>query len=402
MYSCLPGRQYCANCCAKSPRADPPQNSCKELTFIFPIFYDPRQSLQGVASYSPSADKPERFIQHLRQYLGEEPDIRSFEPVTREDLCLVHDKAYVDDVFNGVANNGFENNDPRVAEACLWTVGSMVAAALYAPYSPDPVCSPTSGFHHAGYNWGGGYCTFNGLAVAAAKFIQAHPNAKVGILDLDWHYGDGTESILRNKPELAGRIIHQTSGAKFIDRGDQDEVLEFWAWLHGAIEEINNFGCQVVLYQAGADMHRSDPLGGLLSDIEMLVRDQRVFAGVRAPIAWNLAGGYRKNLSDGSSPVLHTHRNTYLQSNWGSGIRKHLASTNQRKRSKARNLAATPAQREAFHAAARANGIGENLLTTPPRGTAYPSSHLQQQWEEWLESQVHPRALVAECQKPDA
>ncbi len=355
----------------------------------YPIFYDPRQSLANLESFSPSAGKPERFIAHLAKTLSHSLDIRSFEPVTREDLCLVHHKGYVDDVFNGVTNNGFENNNPRVPESCLWTVGSMVAAALHAPYSDTPVCSPTSGFHHAGYNWGGGYCTFNGLAVAAAKFIQANPNAKVGILDLDWHYGDGTDSILRNQPELAGRVIHRTSGYTFTDRGDQDEVLEFWAWLHGAIEEINNFGCDVVLYQAGADMHRSDPLGGLLSDTEMLVRDQRVFSGVNAPIAWNLAGGYRKPV-DEFNPVLDTHRNTYNQQHWGGARRRHQAQAYRLRQERTARLAinrtASPERRAAFHAFAATQGYRPDILVTPPRGGSYPGAHLQSLWEEWLDN----------------
>ena len=111
----------------------------------------------------------------------------------------------------------------RVPEAALWTIGSLVTAALYAPTTPLAVCSPTSGFHHAGYAHGGGYCTFNGLMVAAATFIQDHPGAKLGILDCDFHYGDGTADILRRKPELAEHVVHHTSGQHFDDGADPDE-----------------------------------------------------------------------------------------------------------------------------------------------------------------------------------
>ena len=276
------------------------------------VFYDPRQSISDVNSFSPSAGKPARFMEALKSQAICH-DIMPVVPATREDLYLVHDWQYVDEVFAGVKNNGFENNDPRVPQACLWTVGSMVSAVAYASRAMGPVCSPSSGFHHAGYGWGGGYCTFNGLMVAAAKFILANPQAKVGILDLDWHYGDGTDNILKNKPALAKRVLNLSSGKYFFD--SNDDVSEFWAWLQGAILELNRFDCDVVIYQAGADMHIKDPLGGLLNDAEMARRDRIVFREINAPLVFNLAGGYRGDKSsDGlGNPVLRTHLNTVLE-----------------------------------------------------------------------------------------
>jgi hypothetical protein len=55
----------------------------------------------------------------------------------------------------------------------------------------------------------------------------------------------------------------------------------------------------LVLYQAGADPHRDDPLGGSLSTAEIRRRDEIVFEAARAasvPLAWNLAGGYQEPL----------------------------------------------------------------------------------------------------------
>jgi Histone deacetylase domain len=151
------------------------------------------------------------------------PGLRGEAPGSALKAFLQHDKACVDGVFAGTINNGFETRDDR--------------------------------FHHAGYADGGGYCTFNGIMVAVAKYIAAHPGAKVGILDCDLHYGDGTDDILKRKPALASQVIHRTSGKYFHDGNDP---LELFPWLHHSIEEINAFGCDVVIYQAGADMHVKD------------------------------------------------------------------------------------------------------------------------------------------------
>jgi acetoin utilization deacetylase AcuC-like enzyme len=56
----------------------------------------------------------------------------------------------------------------------------------------------------------------------------------------------------------------------------------------------------LILYQAGADLHIDDPLGGVLDSDQMRQRDAIVFdAAKRAGVAlaWNLAGGYQEPLS---------------------------------------------------------------------------------------------------------
>jgi acetoin utilization deacetylase AcuC-like enzyme len=72
-------------------------------------------------------------------------------------------------------------------------------------------------------------------------------------------------------------------------------------------------GSQVLLYQAGADPHVKDPLGGWMSTEQLARRDQIVFetaAEIGLPLAWNLAGGYQRDDAGGIEPVLEIHRNT--------------------------------------------------------------------------------------------
>jgi len=67
--------------------------------------------------------------------------------------------------------------------------------------------------------------------------------------------------------------------------------------------------CGVILYQAGADPHVDDPLGGWLTTEQLRERDRLVFENVATlgvPIAWNLAGGYQTPLRN----VLDIHDNT--------------------------------------------------------------------------------------------
>ena len=55
-------------------------------------------------------------------------------------------------------------------------------------------------------------------------------------------------------------------------------------------------GCTVAIYQAGADPHVDDELGGVLTTEEMAERDRIVFQRCRdagVPVVTNLAGGYQ-------------------------------------------------------------------------------------------------------------
>jgi acetoin utilization deacetylase AcuC-like enzyme len=90
-------------------------------------------------------------------------------------------------------------------------------------------------------------------------------------------------------------------------------------WLQRAIDGVR--GCDLVIYQAGADPHIDDPLGGVLTTEQMQERDRMVFEGLGGrPLVWNLAGGYQTVSTIAGAdvnaeaarlePVLALHRNT--------------------------------------------------------------------------------------------
>ena len=126
---------------------------------------------------------------------------------------------------------------------------------------------------------------------------------RVMILDCDQHFGDGTEQILEQL-DLEGTVENVSFGRWFGAPRDAD------AYLTGLNQQVSRFAdFDLVLYQAGADVHVEDPLGGVLTTEQMIERDRVVFeAAVEAgvPIAWNLAGGYQEPLSR----VVELHVNT--------------------------------------------------------------------------------------------
>lgn len=272
------------------------------------IFYDPRM-VADVASFSRSPAKPRGFVAAAMTDFAGAVTLEGFEPVGLEDFRAVHDPAHVDAVWALQTPNGFGTTDAALNESLRWTSGSVVAAALEAVAQRAICCSPTSGFHHAGHAYSDGYCTFNGLVLAAMAVRRQRPGARVVVLDCDMHHGDGTEDLIRARG--LDWLVNLSAGRHFDEQARQRPFL---AWLDQQIAWINKQRPDLVLYQAGADAHQDDPLGGYLSDDGMSRRDAKVFRGIDPDIgiAWTLAGGYQKPRGE-VNPVLALHLETLRQ-----------------------------------------------------------------------------------------
>lgn len=285
------------------------------LGMKLPVFYSPNM-VATPDSYSPSAAKPARVVAHW-QSLGLPIELHEPTPVTEVDFFRAHDRTYVRDVLSCRESNGFGDRSAGVARSLPWTSGAMLSAARHVLRNGGVACAPCSGFHHAGYAYGGGFCTFNGLMVTACALLAVDRVKSVGILDCDMHYGDGTDDILR-RLDLRARVRHFTAGAEYRRR---DQAEGFLALLPDLVRSMRE--CSVILYQAGADPHVNDPLGGWLDDAQLQRRDELVFRAARdlnVPIVWNLAGGYQRDEHGGIAPVLAIHAATARAAIATSGI----------------------------------------------------------------------------------
>ncbi|MBX7098139.1 MAG: hypothetical protein K1X89_10530 [Myxococcaceae bacterium] len=257
---------------------------------------------------SPSGRKPREVSDALRRQLWPIEFIAP-EPAEVLDLCRVHDPDFVADVLELRRRNGFGSVSQVVARSLPYTTGACIGAALTA-LTDGIAASLTSGFHHAGPRGPRGFCTFNGLMVASTRLLAEGRVMRLAIVDCDYHYGDGTQAIIEAKG-LADQVLHVSFGQRFTAphhaQAYLDEVHRLGDWLTA-------FGAQLVLYQAGADTHVDDPLGGLLTTAQMRERDRAIFTmarELRLPLAWNLAGGYQVE-PDGSIPrVVQLHLNTF-------------------------------------------------------------------------------------------
>jgi acetoin utilization deacetylase AcuC-like enzyme len=270
------------------------------------VFYSARQNAPPPpGGFSRSAEKP-ALVVAAWQALGMPMEIVQPQPARLAELCRAHDASYVREVLACRRANGFGRTCPDIAASLPWTTGSFLSAARHAAATGEPALSPTSGFHHAGWDSAGGFCTFNGLMVAALALRQESLANRVAILDLDRHFGDGTRDIIRRLS--ADWIQHYTFGAEGVGRQGAGK------WLADLPEIVERTirGSDIVFYQAGADPHIDDPLGGVLTSEQLALRDRIVFEVCRSRgvgVVINLAGGYQRPIQK----VVDLHCETLSQ-----------------------------------------------------------------------------------------
>lgn len=257
---------------------------------------------------SPSGRKPGDVAAALAGS-GWPVELVTPRPMSAQDLSRTHDPIFVEEVLSLRRPNGFGSFSESVARAVPHAVGACHDSALLA-LDEGIAASLTSGFHHAGPRTSRGFCTFNGLMVTAMRLLEQRRVQRVAIIDCDYHYGDGTQALI-DAHALAERVLHVSFGELYRRPEQASAYLEA---VDGLRPRLAEFAPDLVIYQAGADTHVDDPLGGLLTTQQMRDRDRSMFVLTREleiPICWNLAGGYQVE-PDGSIPrVVALHLNTF-------------------------------------------------------------------------------------------
>jgi len=244
---------------------------------------------------------------------------------TDEEILRVHKRAYVGRVMAGtltpaeVRRIGFPWSEQLVARS-LRSTGAAVDAAA-AALEDGIAASLAGGTHHAGSDWGEGYCVFNDTAVAAREMQARGMVERVVILDLDVHQGNGTAEIFAADPSVFTVSVHGARNFPLRKHpGDLDIGLEdgaddstYLAAVDAALDGALGEGrADLLLYIAGADPYGGDRLGRLsVSRAGLLERDRRVLTAARSaglPVGIVCGGGYCADIG----AIVEIHAGTML------------------------------------------------------------------------------------------
>jgi acetoin utilization deacetylase AcuC-like enzyme len=176
------------------------------------------------------------------------------------------------------------------------------------------------GTHHAGSNWGEGFCMLNDQAIAANYLLNNHLAKRILIIDLDVHQGNGTAEIFLNEPNVFTFSMHGAQNFPFRkEKSDLDIPLadgttddEFLSKLKEALPNIlKSFKPDFVFYLAGVDVLATDTLGKLsLTKNACRERDQIVFETClkhHLPVQVSMGGGYSADIK----VIVDAHCNTF-------------------------------------------------------------------------------------------
>jgi acetoin utilization deacetylase AcuC-like enzyme len=113
------------------------------------------------------------------------------EPAAAEDISSVHSRSLIDSVKE--SQSAFEM-------ACLAAGGAMMTAELALKETAFGLIRPPG--HHAGRHFNRGFCFFNNMAIAVQKLVQRKKISKALIVDIDLHYGNGTDDIVSGRSDI--------------------------------------------------------------------------------------------------------------------------------------------------------------------------------------------------------
>jgi len=226
---------------------------------------------------------------------------------------LVHTPEYVQAYCKGTLDSKAQRRiglpwSPALANrTCIAVAGTILTAQLALTHGL--ACNTAGGTHHAFPNYGSGFCIFNDLAIAARVLQNMGLIQKVLIVDLDVHQGDGTALIFQEDQSVFTFSMHcevNFPGTK--QKSDLDvplpEGMEDDAYLQTLASYLPDLLSQVkpdlVLYDAGVDIHLADRLGKLaLTDTGIYRREMQVLNTCIAkgyPVACVIGGGYADDL----------------------------------------------------------------------------------------------------------
>ena len=282
------------------------------------LVYHPRYDLNLGAHVFPS--QKYRLVRErlLAEGIASLGDFLAPEPISEEQLLLVHDRGWVERLKNGTLGYAelarLEIPWSRETIEAIWiaTGGTLLAARL--ALQDGRGCNLGGGFHHAFPAHGEGFCAINDVAVAIRVLQKEGAIEKAMVIDCDVHHGNGTAAIFAADPTVFTLSLHQfnnypsekppsTVDVHLPDGVGDDEYL---ARLGAAIDRALAFRPGLIFYLAGADPYCEDQLGGLALTIDGLFRRDCLVLSCGMPVAVTLAGGYARDVED----TVTVHCNT--------------------------------------------------------------------------------------------
>ncbi len=256
-------------------------------------------------------------------------------------LKITHNPNYVNEVEKSFPKKGlfFLDGDtivsPGSKDASSDAVGSIITAidGVQNKEFKNAFCAVRPPGHHAEKNKAMGFCIYNNVAVGTHYLIEKYKLKKIAIIDFDVHHGNGTQDIFYENEKVLYVSTHQYpyypgSGSNS-EKGKHNNVLniplpagtnseEYLNAYEHILKKLKQFEPEFVLFSAGFDAHKDDPLAQLqLKTKDFYDLTKRTLKVVKSTCKGNvvsiLEGGYDLNALKESTEM---HINALLEDNY--------------------------------------------------------------------------------------
>ena len=194
---------------------------------------------------------------------------------------------------------------------CALTAADLVRSGERAAYA---LCRPPG--HHAAADLFGGFCYLNNAAIVARQLQEGSASgARVAILDVDYHHGNGTQSIFYADPTVLYCSLHADPDFEYPyywgaadERGEgagegftwnwplpaQTDDARYLAALDESLAAVQAFAPRYLVVSAGFDIAEGDPvaIGGFTISTAGVGEIGRKIAQLGLPTVIVQEGGY--------------------------------------------------------------------------------------------------------------
>ncbi len=198
-------------------------------------------------------------------------------------------------------------------DTVYWSAQSALSAldhVLDGARSAFAFCRPPG--HHAGRDYMGGYSYLNNAAICAEQ-VLAKGAAKVVVLDVDYHHGNGTQDLFYERPEVLTISLHADPATDYpFYWGHADEAgsgkgvgaslnlpmsrgTDWPAYrnvLRQAIERVHAFAPDLLIVPYGADTYAGDPISFFSIETAEYSEMGAMIAALDLPTLICMEGGY--------------------------------------------------------------------------------------------------------------
>lgn len=246
------------------------------------------------------------------------------EPLEEEIILWTHDKDYWQQLRDltlqakEIRRIGFPLS-AQLVEREMRIAKGTIDGCRYA-FEYGIAFNVAGGTHHAGTNWGEGFCLLNDQATAANYLLNKSLASSILIIDLDVHQGNGTAQIFGNEPRVFTFSMHGANNFPYRkevsdldialpDKTGDEEYLDI---LRQTLPKlIEKQKPDFIFYLSGVDVLSTDKLGKLALSKEACKQRDRIVLELckthEIPVQVSMGGGYSTNIKD----IVEAHCNTY-------------------------------------------------------------------------------------------